>query len=255
MPLITITSLPGHEVIYEGEGDLDFGPGRIGPSRSGGPEAVLRQRVNGYQRDIDLTGFLLGTRSQWCAEYAVPCVSSLRPEEALRHPGSIRPLRSEDETRLPDPPRPVRWTLELDVPAGQAQWLREKLGELPPSEPEGTPFSRLAALPGFSDVMRETMDHMRAGEPDLFRARDAFQALGCAAEEARRAVGLMTEAEVRRLHDERMAPEPDTSGEYDELIASTRAEFPPDPHGYGYPGDGPMRWTPPPEGVEVPSWP
>lgn len=44
--------------------------------------------------------------------------------------------------------------------------------------------------------------------------------------------------------------------EYDELIASTRAEFPYDQWGYGrIPPVGPMRWTPPADGGEVPSCP
>lgn len=39
-------------------------------------------------------------------------------------------------------------------------------------------------------------------------------------------------------------------------IRSTRAEFPDDPYGYGrrHP-HGPMRWTPPPEGEDVPPCP
>lgn len=42
----------------------------------------------------------------------------------------------------------------------------------------------------------------------------------------------------------------------EELIRSTRAEFPDDPYEYGrrYP-HGPMRWTPPAEGEETPSCP
>lgn len=53
------------------------------------------------------------------------------------------------------------------------------------------------------------------------------------------------------LPEEVIAPRP----EYDELIASTRAEFPPDPYEYGrYCPQGPMRWTPPEDGEEVPRW-
>lgn len=44
--------------------------------------------------------------------------------------------------------------------------------------------------------------------------------------------------------------------EYDALIESTRAEFPYDPYDYGrrHCGSAPMRWTPPPDGEEVPRW-
>lgn len=44
--------------------------------------------------------------------------------------------------------------------------------------------------------------------------------------------------------------------EYDELIESTRAEFPYDPYDYGrrHCVSGFMRWTPPPDGEEVPRW-
>lgn len=41
----------------------------------------------------------------------------------------------------------------------------------------------------------------------------------------------------------------------EELIRSTRSEFPYDPHGYDHPRTNEMSWSPPPEGEEVPSCP
>jgi hypothetical protein len=55
-------------------------------------------------------------------------------------------------------------------------------------------------------------------------------------------------------HVEGSAPE--AYEERERLMAETRAEFPPDRYDYGrFNPEGPMRWTPPDDGEEVPSCP
>lgn len=76
---------------------------------------------------------------------------------------------------------------------------------------------------------------------------------------------LFSEEDAVRLYEQSCVAEDDVRAELgltvdldanEELIRSTRAEFPDDPYEYGrrYP-HGPMRWTPPPEGEDTPSCP
>lgn len=77
---------------------------------------------------------------------------------------------------------------------------------------------------------------------EQFRLAPAFAGVGEAALRAAR--GLQEFRESLRLEAN------------EELMADTRAQFPYDPHGYGYPEDGnEMRWTPPQAGEVIPSCP
>lgn len=148
-----------------------------------------------------------------------------------------------------------------------------------PGDPRGWGISPIEAEDGtgraprisFYEFMREARrgarreDELTMGELDAWLAREEhdrnrrryYENEICRPDEedawrATRLEAIQTVARAYDLPEEIVSPR----AEYDDLIESTRAEFPYDPFDYGRrcPA-GPMRWTPPPEGEEVPRCP
>lgn len=223
IPQLTITGRDGH-VIYDGPGEIQLTPEPLGPETlmvfPGG-------RGTGY---IQMSSAIPHTVGR---EYPdLPFVLDPDPADLLR---------------VPEPPEPSRWTLELDIPGASLGWLREMIERVQTRSPLVDQLRDL--LPGRardvrrelgyeSDVVRELME----GRRQQYR------------EEIARMYGLPLH--ILGNSDALLDPVPAPPSEYDELIASTWAEFPYDPHDYGRRNpEGPMRWTPPPEGEDVKPWP
>lgn len=65
---------------------------------------------------------------------------------------------------------------------------------------------------------------------------------------------VQTREEYERWLDENLARSRRSYEARERLMDETRAEFPEDPHHYGYPGGDMMRWSPPEDGKEVRPW-
>lgn len=98
------------------------------------------------------------------------------------------------------------------------------------------------------DLVRESMRGFREAYANRRADREEAEALGqLTPAQVAEAFGLPPEIVFGPVSDL------ETN---EELIRSTRAEFPDDPYEYGQRyAHGPMRWTPPPEGEDVPPWP
>lgn len=105
-----------------------------------------------------------------------------------------------------------------------------------------------------------------AGHPEYIRVREERRTLNgeqfrddvrriCGAFDLDPAFVGVSEAALRAAQGLRECRETLRFEENEELMASTRAQFPYDPHDYGYPEGNEMRWTPPQEGEGVRSCP
>lgn len=233
IPQLTITGRDG-QVIYEGPGEIQLGIDLSGPADTDVAVSFpCGERSTGYVR--------VGPEIPHSVAVQYPPVPFvLDPDPA-------------DRLRVPIPPEPSGWTLELEIPPGQASYLQQLISDMRTRTEE-----RQAAR----NSVQELIDQGR------MRARDVIRQMGMdgnpwgepetdssvTAEEMRRrrAEYWRHAAEAYGLPEEILR----ASAEYDELIDSTRAEFPHDPYNYGRNNPaGPMHWTPPPEGEDVKPWP
>ena len=258
------------EVVYEGPGEIIVGldPADDSPL---GRNIVLRIHDGDYHAQVDLTGLSEG--AEW--RYV------LDPPEVGWDP-------EPDPSRVPEPGPPTA-LLRLDIPPGGARALREHLyqgypdrqpqlgpmtfrdaleyasadlGELTPREadriiaagPNGAHGEWLRILSSRTPAARQRL--IETMERDLFLEGERHAGRGRACAELYEQ-GLMREESVREAFS-RLATGPEQE-EYvwafaarEELIRSTRSEFPYDPWGYGrlHPA-GPSRWTPPEDPNEV----
>jgi hypothetical protein len=233
MTLLKVTG-PGGVLIYEGEGDIVMSHDPSGPAGPGATHLTLRTEPDGGpNRDVAVPP---DANPFWTVHYDL---------------SGDRPL-----TRL--------WEVELSMPLARIIEMRRAFG-LP--YPYGDIARSLAVNGAMSeDEARASLDMvLRAPEPsggcggtglvwynDLVRdyaARDTMLPQVIPAPESYRdRIAEAYDLPRELLGD--VAP----VAEYDELISSTRAEFPHDPLEYGrvYPGDaGTSRWTPPEDPDEV----
>ncbi len=206
-------------VIYEGEGEVVVG---LDGALNGVPAGVvvLRMADGDFMAQLEITGLLQSTPHTWTQHYEdVPVFLE----------------QDTDPARLPDPPRIIRTVLDIDIEPETALQLQQMIDR--GYRRDSRRYRRLR-----DSLMEETAQRLyESGSlpPEDVRALAGFEEL---------------EAEIRRR-----APAGDLSirlAEQEALIKSTRDQFPHDPYDYGriHP-KGPSRWTPPPEGEEVPPCP
>lgn len=243
MPLIRVTSFDG-TVIFEGEGEIRIGldPALPDPGMTVG----FLAREGDYRAQADLTGLVQTTRHELRYEIDEPDVMEWSP----------------DPTSVCIPvPQVARTTLLIDVPSSFALSMRQELyaGHPQVRGGHGSPVDRV--MPGqgerfTADMARTEMNRLRDAHYARLREPLNWSALlsseTFAGPSMREALALYGEAfqtaeEVQAELQAAWATEP--SPDYDELIASTRAEFPYDPHHYDHPETNEMRWSPP-EGEE-----
>ena len=250
-------------VIFEGEGEVVLGldPAVSGPGALT-QTAVLRIHDGNYHAQLDLTGLVSTTPHTWTRTYDTP--------EMDWDP-------CPDPLRLPDPPRVLETCLEIDISPEFALALRRELYRGHPDH-QDRPQSTFRDLLG-SVTRSPDYEYLTLGEEDriVSAGPDWFQ-------ELRRVLATRTPAARQRIIERLvedsspdfrfeqsaleelygrgvMTPQafreqanlPDRTYEArEELIRSTRAEFPHDPYDYGrrHP-EGPSRWTPPEDPEEV----
>jgi hypothetical protein len=251
MPVIRITRMDG-ELVYEGEGELVLDPDPFAPGRQGRIAIRQERRRDGeiMGRQLDITELLTQTGSRYTR-------STYFPPMGLAFDPSADPLT------VPLPPEPAQVVTELRI-EGEAPWLDWLRNVL--EEPVETPEERRARREQWENARRTAMalaelppDQIRwdlglpplAVAPDTERIRyvpSADLTLAMAEHICQTAPELeafrRSIAEAYDLPESILGPDP----AHDELIESTRSEFPHDPLQYGriYPGDaGTSRWTPP----------
>lgn len=250
-------------MIFEGEGQVVVG---IDPAVDGLPRGttVLRIREGNYHAQVDVTGLTQTCDVDMAVEYEIP------PLEWDPEP---------DPLTIPDPPRHVLTRLSFDIPASLALAMRQEIYQgHPDHRREWAPGDRLR----LEDIVRHPADRTELSMSEVDRMvaaggdwyREWMRILGTRSPSARLSLirsleenislepfrydrdslydqGVITPEEARRIVGMDEAYEA-----REELIRSTRAEFPPDPYDYGRRcPSGPMRWTPPEDGEEVRSCP
>jgi hypothetical protein len=215
MPLIRFLG-HGDNVIYDGEGEIDYSGPLSRVDRLPSRVFLLMRPEGGPSAQLDVTELLRNTPHDWQVEY--------------------------------EGGRVCRTTVRLDISWAATQSLIRVVEDV-----LRTPVDRVAqAAHTYAEGGYVRPESFYARRDEL--TRYILQVYG---------LDLSVFSDWERceisLHEPVCAPHPDYRGpepSYDELIAATRAEFPVDPYDYGrrHP-QGPMRWTPPPEGEKVASCP
>lgn len=273
MSRIRITSLPDGALVYEGEGELVLGP-RLGhPTNLLADGVAIRQeeRRDGEvrSRQIDITSLVREVPAEYRVNYYAPPLPTVGWD----------PSGDAWEFNIPVPEPVQLYELRAEFQPGVAQGLRDALErsfETPEernTRERAWHEARLAAWrnPRVSvnelmqggavprdritfDDIRDDLRRRRQPEPTMW---DLWQAHRDDQLRMRLYDRPVTPADVAEMFD--LDPELTGSAasaeemrrrreEQDELITSTRAEFPHDPYDYGriYPGNqGTSRWTPP----------
>lgn len=154
----------------------------------------------------------------------------------------------------PDEPRQV-WSFEgPGARDGARHWAVQSAEEAERSWGEVVrsmaELNARARARNLSSAVQQILEAHRVGEPDIEDLQRAAEA--SPAWQERFGTGTVR-AEVALEEFQRAVTEPVPA--YDELIESTRAEFPYDPLDYGVFGREEMAWTPPEDGREVPRCP
>lgn len=121
---------------------------------------------------------------------------------------------------------------------GGAHGLRDRVTGLTPDEADSTWAEWAAALADMAAGMRSLT-------PEEARELMGFEVS---------APPVRTREEYERWLAENLDRSRRSYEARERLMAETRAEFPEDPHHYGYPGGDQMRWSPPEDGKEVRPW-
>lgn len=282
MPLIRVTSFDG-TVIFEGEGDIQMGvdPSLPDPVTS----MVVAMREGNYRAQADLTGLLRTVPHELRYEVEPPDVIDWSPDAfavCLPEPRVARTV-----LRI-DVPQSFALSMRQELYAGHpdrqgghgSPFDRMIPGERVTSADQGSTFTAEMArasmnrvrenhlarygvpspVPSFFEQVmdRRYRDPRLAAQPidETMRGWYLYGAdmAGPSFAEAVALYNEMTTPEALREilgFNETAPPAPD----YDELIASTRAEFPYDPHHYDHPETNEMAWSPPEDGGKVPRCP
>lgn len=257
MPVICLKDKSGRTV-WESEG-------RMLPASTHPMSAILEATRDGVTAQVDLTNLLMAVPHRWVQTYPEPVQVRLGMD-----------LADPDSPVAVDlPPEPVRTEIILDMEDEAAEFLRRSMeGSFPASfRPDLSEDESRRLRDGYGETIRELfqieMGSRGPVEPTAAEAARIVSRYGDDPDEAQRLYerGVMPPEDVEILERfarscmdaaesfSRMAPGPVQA--YDDLIASTRAEFPHDPYDYGrlHP-QGPSRWTPPEDpDEEVPSCP
>lgn len=202
---------------YDGT-EIYEGPGHLWMTMEGDrPRGRLRIDRGDMHRNVDLTDLLRSVPYRWTVHYA---------------PEPLEWVTEPDPMHIPQP-QVFLWELEIDLPRSAALALREHVLEGAPVRPVtvDVEFSADRIRSAMAEVRQRYIE--RGLVPRRAWEEEFFQHAGPA----------------QPLED---PTEPGPRPEYDELIESTRSEFPHDPFNYGriHP-EGPHRWTPPAEGEKV----
>jgi hypothetical protein len=236
--------------------------GRMLPAFLRPGQAILEVTRDGVTAQVDLTNLLMAVPCRWQYTYPTPVAG-------------IDLADPDSPVAVDLPPDPVRTEIILDMEDATAESLRHSLERSFPASfrPDLAEDESRRLRDGYwgtvRDLLRIEPEPRRSAEPTAAEVDRIVSLYGDDPDEAQRLYerGMMPPEDVRILTGfaqscmdaadafRRMAPGPVQA--YDDLIASTRAEFPHDPYGYGriHP-QGPSRWTPPEDpDEEVPSCP
>lgn len=284
MPMIRISRMNG-QLVWEGEGELVLGPRPGQPTNLLADGVIIRQeeRRDGEvrSRQLAITGLMQTTPAEYRISYASPPPTvSFDPSGDAWVLGLPEPPPVQlYELRAEFPPGMAEWlhrALEAPLETPEERRTRERAlheARLAAWRDPGVPVSELmqsGAPPRagitFDDIRDDLRRHRRPeptmaeldrwAEENQREREEAEDRWGLARALYENQARLLTPADVAEafgLDPELVSGPADEvlrrqRAEQDELITSTRAEFPHDPYDYGriYPGDrGTSRWTPP----------